>query len=146
MSMILMIHTEEICKEYVLPSLYNSDVSIVLPKDTFGFYDDIILHLEIVENVWRFSNHSAYMVLRKNQPYFEQLLQSGDILEFISKQGERAAIIVCEREESFRSFQKYDVSNVSQITIGKSSENTIAYDFYGLVSRRHGLLYRRGND
>ena len=144
--MILMIHTEEICKEYVLPSLYNSDVSIVLPKDTFGFYDDIILHLEIVENVWRFSNHSAYMVLRKNQPYFEQLLQSGDILEFISKQGERAAIIVCEREESFRSFQKYDVSNVSQITIGKSSENTIAYDFYGLVSRRHGLLYRRGND
>ena len=146
MSMILMIHTVDSCKEYVLPGLYNSDFSIVLPKDTFGFSKDITLYMETVENIWSFSNHSNYMVLRKNQPYFEQQLQNGDILELLLEQGESAAIIVCEREEGLKSFQKYDVSGVSQITIGKNTENMIVYDFYGLVSREHGLLYRKGED
>ena len=45
MSMILMIHTVDSCKEYVLPGLYNSDFSIVLPKDTFGFSKDITLYM-----------------------------------------------------------------------------------------------------
>lgn len=141
--MILMVHTEVGCKEYRLPCLYNSGFSAVLSKDSLGFSEDITIYLETVENVWRFSNNSTYMVLRKNYPYFEQQLQNGDILEFLSECGERASIIVCEREQGFKSFQKYDVSRFSQITIGKSSENTVVYDFYGLVSRTHGLLYRK---
>lgn len=146
MSMILMVHTEHTCKEYVLPCLYDSDFSIVLLRQSFGFLEDISISLEVIENNWNFTASSTYWILKQNQPYFGETLKNGDILDFLSERGERAAIIVCEKEEQLNPFQKYDISGISKITIGKEKENSIVYDFYGLVSRRHGLLYRKGTD
>ena len=146
MSMILMIHTDHACKEYVLPCLYKHDFSIVLSKQIFDFKKDITIKLEIIEENWRFSVSTDYWILKENELCFKQSIQTGDIFDFISEQGERAAIIVCKREEHFKSFQKYDVSHVSEITIGKDENNAIVYDFHGLVSRKHARIYREGED
>ena len=58
MNIVLSVYTKSAFKEYILPSLNNSDYSIVLYKDYFHIHEDVCLELEILDYEWKFkSNH-----------------------------------------------------------------------------------------
>lgn len=143
MNIVIMVHTEQVCKEYVLPRLDNTDYAFVLSKQIFGFSRSEIVYMENVDGIWSFREHPFYCIGKHGISYEGVALQDGDILEYVSKDGNRAAMIVYPVKKRLQSFEKFDVSQVEEITFGKERDNTICYDFYGLVSRHHGRLYRQ---
>lgn len=145
MNIILMVYVKNAFKEFILPSMDNANYSFVLHKEVFDLEKDEEIVLEVVEQQWKFLVQKEYSIKKQDVVYFGETLQDGDVLELITKQNQRASIIVIQTTKSFQVFKKYDISSISEITIGKEALNTIQYDFYGLISRRHARLYRSSN-
>lgn len=144
MSIILSFYTKEAYKEYLLPAANNTDWAIGLSKNNFHLAGDLTLKLESVHGGWRFKRSRKYgLVNEKKDPY--SFLRADDIIQITTRQNETVTAVVTETKEIFPVFDKYDISRLDEITIGASGDNLICYRFLDLVSRKHAVLKRVGN-
>ncbi len=51
--------------------------------------------------------------------------------------------MVDETEDAFRVFQKFDISGIQDITVGRRETNDIVYDTRNLISGLHAVIRRR---
>lgn len=147
MSCILSIYCASAFKEYLMPAVKNADTSIMLSKSVFSLYDDVELPMENIENKWHIEKldegYIHYTISKL--PYEKQALQDGDLLTLTLLGGQVINIIVKEVKESFHVYQKFDISNITTVTIGKNDTNMLQYNNLNLVSREHCNIVRRGN-
>lgn len=147
MGFVLLIHTTQAYKKYLLPAVNNTDYSIILKKEIFNLSADMELYMEIVDGRWVFVESDSYFLqdsITKGS-YFNKELQNQDLLSVVVPGNENLNILVNRTNNYFYVFQKYDIRANSQITIGKSDANDIQYDVLNLVSREHAVIRRDGN-
>lgn len=145
MNIVLSVYTKSAFKEYILPSLNNSDYSIVLYKDYFHIKEDVCLELEILDYKWKFKSNHGYGINLGGKTYESECLRDSDVFQIRTKYSEDISIIVKQVEDSFHSYKKFKLSNISEISIGKSSKNDIVFSNLGMVSHEHASIVRTNN-
>ena len=138
--MILMIYREDTCREYILPKSNNIDYSILLYKKQFHIKDNIQLRFESIENEWILHGTDYYTMQSEGKSRTSVSLKMGDIIFFKTYLGEKFQGIVAEESAEFLVFDKYDISMMEYVSIGKDRNNMIAYQFRDLISKNHGAL------
>lgn len=139
---VLSVYTSTLFRELRLPVINDSDYSLVLYKDLFGLTEDLELMLEVIDDKWRFKETNYYNVLKDGYRYDDCDLCNNDVLQIYTANRESLTVIVRNLAYSIAVFDKYDLSGHNEITIGKKQDMDICYDFSGLVSREHTVLYR----
>ncbi len=142
MSFIISVYSEEAFKEILLPAINNADSSVTLYKNVFGLREDLNLSMEVMEHQWRFQPNSNYRIIKDGKNYEQQTIRNNDVLTLIDTEGKHLSILVKETDNSFSVFKKYQLNNVNRISIGNQSDNTISYNFLGMVSKYHAALER----
>lgn len=125
-------------KEFILPSINNSDYEITLRSSEFKLHSDIQIKLEIMKGEWKVKWDSTYSGVEKSG----RVLEPDLVINLETRYGEKLSIISKYVEANFHTYKKFSLRNISQITIGKETNNTICYDFLGMVSRSHAQLVR----
>lgn len=144
MNTILMVYVKDAYKEFILPAIDNADYVITLHKEIFYLEQDEEIYMEIIDQKWRFVESPDYSIKKKDESYFGKIIQNGDVLELVKNHSQNISILVLQSRQSFQVFKKYDITKVSEITIGKEETNVIQYDFQNLMSRKHGRIFRKG--
>ena len=142
---IVMAYAREGYEEYILPEIDNSDYKILLKKDVFGLYENLMIFMEIVDGRWRFKADSNYEILLPDgKEGYDVLWKDGMVLNLKLRDRHDITFVVLMNELILPVSKKYETRNVNQISIGKEEENSIVYDFRGYISRNHCLLFRHG--
>ena len=140
MSMILSVHSTKAFREFLLPAVNNTENSIILDNEIFSLDKDLELKMEIIENSWHFVYSENYIILDtvSRQEYFGIGLKDGDLLSIILPGREQISIMADETENSFKVYEKYDISTIRELRIGKNKNNDIVYDTRRLeIGRAH---------
>lgn len=145
MNIVLSVYSKGAFKEFILPSINNSDFSIVLHKDYFQINEDFQLNLEVMNNNWSFKKNSGYSINVGDQAYKGQSIKDSDILQIKTRFNEDITIIVKDVEDSFKSYKKFRLRNISDISIGKSSNCDIVYNNLGMISHDHAHIVKSNN-
>lgn len=142
MSLVLSVYSKGAFKEYILPSLNNSDYSIVLYNDYFQIAEDFKLELEVLDNEWKFKKNSGYTINIGDAVYKGETLTDSDILQIKTRNNEDISIIVKNIEDSFNAYKKFRLRNISEINIGQSSKCDIVYNNLGMISHDHAQIVK----
>lgn len=142
MSLNLMLRTENVYQEFMLPNIDNADYVITLRKDVYGFVENCNLQLEVVDGAWSLVKNGEYAVQNQNGKSFGSKLENGDIFNCRTGNGEDLSVIVVETEAALQIYKKYNLAFSSEVSIGKGEGNAIVYDFGGMVSRKHARIFR----
>ena len=141
--MILLIYNKKICREELLPNIYDTDYRVRLHRSIYNLQEDITLQLERAAAGWTLRGSRDYQVLADKIPVGKMLLKGEQILQIMTRHQEKLTIMTSDVPITFRVMEKYDISRQSDITIGATSDNTICYNFMGLTSASHALLRRQ---
>ncbi|MBR4759933.1 MAG: type VII secretion protein EssC [Lachnospiraceae bacterium] len=147
MSVVVTVYSTKAFKEFLLPAVDNSDHSLLLHSTLFGLPDDYELKMEIINGKWYFlrDEDTVFHYVVKEADYAGEALEDGDVLYTEPVSGNRISIIVRETADFFAVFKKYDLRSGRDITIGKDQSNVFSYNFFGLVSRNHAKIAKKGN-
>ena len=148
MNFVFLVHTTQAYKKYLLPSVNNTDYTIVLKKEIFNFSSDLEIKLENIEGSWSFTQTDAYILYDSitKENYFGKAIQNQDLLSISAAGYETINILIQQKASSFHVFSKYDIRYTDNITIGKNESNDIQYNIMNLISREHAVIRRNGND
>ena len=146
MGYIVLAYAEEGYQECILPDLYDADYDLVLNRQLFGMSDDLHIALENVDDKWRFVSRKHYRLRNyEGENAFGCVLEDGQVYYLKSRDGSKLTLVILCCEDAFPAFEKYELSQTGQITIGKDEESVISYDFRGYISKNHCILFKYGS-
>lgn len=140
MSIVVSIYTNSAFWDYLLPAVNNTNYDLILKGSVFNLEDDIVLNLEIVDGSWNLLKSDEYRIAGVENK--RKKLENGDIFNLETSCHESISCMVKETEESFCVFEKYDLSDISKLTIGSAEDNDIQYQSATFVSKHHATLQR----
>lgn len=140
--MILMIYNEQICKEILLPNIYDSDYRVRLHAEDYALRENIELDLERSTLGWKITAGNHYQVFHHNIAQSEHMLRNEEILDIRSDRGDQLKLLVADVPISFHVMRKYDLRQSADIYIGHNPDNNVCYSFMGLVSGFHASIRR----
>ncbi len=143
--MVVIIYYTDVLKEYLLPSLVDADYEIRLEKELYGFHKDLYLKMESTKDGWSFLPGLDYDIYKDGKCCGSILVHDQDLLEFYTQEGRRIQAMISDTGNRFPVMKKFDISACSEILFGSNPANHIVYQYMGLVSKYHGMLYR-GSD
>ena len=143
--MVIIIYYTDVLKEYLLPSLVDADYEIRLEKELYGFHKDLYLKMESTKDGWSFLPGLDYDIYKDGKCCGSILVHDQDLLEFYTQEGRRIQAMISDTGNRFPVMKKFDISACSEILFGSNPANHIVYQYMGLVSKYHGMLYR-GSD
>lgn len=142
MNLILAVYSQDAFREYQLPPLNNADYAIVLRSDFFHLRRNLNLRLEVLGGAWSFKKDRQYRLRLNDADYNGEGLQDQDVLNLYVEGEKDITLIVKYVDSVFHPYEKFSLTGVSRITIGKEPENDITYDSMQLVSRHHAVIKR----
>lgn len=142
MSIIISVYSKNAFKEYLLPSLNNTDYSIVLEKDYFKIKEDITIRMEILDGQWKIKT-GFYKIKSKSENYIGRPLCNHDVLTMETNYNETISLIINEIFSVFHEYEKYNIRNVEHIYIGNAPDNDIIFNYLKMVSKQHALIERK---
>ena len=145
MNPVLLVYSEYAFKEFLLPSMDNTDYDVVLGKDIFCIENNLEVKLEVIDNSWCFVKSNAYSLTKEEMDYFEVQISDQDVIKLTTDSGQTMTIVVRMVPNYFSVYEKFDLNAHNKITIGKNKDNVICFDDLGVISRSHALLVRKGN-
>lgn len=141
MSLVIMAYTNEVLKEYFLPNLNNADYSIILSSQLYHLRNDLKITLEVIKNQWKFPENSEYQIYSAhNSSCFNRVLENGNLMELKTPENIKITFLIVESEQMFQVFQKYDISNMTEVYIGSAENNHIQYQLANFISHSHAIL------
>lgn len=145
MSYVLSIYSRHAFKECLLPAINNADYGISIEKELFGLTQEYEIPMEIIDGKWRFAQNQQgqlyYTALK--QVYKGENIKHGDVFSLTVGSQEQISIVVKETNKSFSVYEKYDISNMSEVSFGNSEDNHFWYENLGLVSKSHCRIVKR---
>lgn len=148
MSVVLSIYSKSAFKEFVLPAVNNTEITLLLEHSVFQIQEDIELKLEVLDGGWHFQDMEERIHINGND-YKGKILNNQDSYTLVSKNNEILAILVQVVESFFHTYTKYSLEEITEIFIGSGQRKTISYSaYYGgaqIVSENHAELIRQNN-
>ncbi len=147
MSIVLSVYSQHAFKSFLLPSINNSEYSIIISKELFVLERDIELQMEIIGDQWFFASSDKYQIqnVKEKQDAIGRAIQNQDLYSVILSNGTNLSVMVDENENSFQVYDKYDITGISDISVGKNEDNDIQYDNRNIISGHHALIRRSNN-
>lgn len=142
MSIVISVYSKNAFKEYLLPSLNNTDYSIMLEKEYFKTKYDIAVNLEVLDEKWRIKS-GRYKIYKKDENYIEHTLCNHDVITMETSYNETISLIISEIFSVFHAYEKYNIKNVERISIGNSPDNDIIFNYLKMVSKQHAVIERK---
>lgn len=140
--MILMVYNPQICKEFLLPRLYDADYEIRLEKEIYHLKQDVEMKLEVTSGSWELICGEGYQI-KAEGGYRERIrLRHQDILTVKTRVGDRFRLLVVDCSLNFLVMEKYDIREMKEVSVGSSEGSLIRYQFLELVSADHAVLHR----
>lgn len=146
MGIIVSVYARIYYQERILPSVRNADYSLSIHKNLFGLSEDLAVRFDNIDDMWRILPNESYMLLSDQVIRNAHVLSDGEVIKVITSNQEQIILMIREDSAPFRSYTKYSLSGLNQITIGRHGDNTIQYDYQGLVSGHHAHLERKGSN
>lgn len=144
--MILLIYNEKICKEILLPNVYDTDWPVELRCNEYDLRSDLTLRLENMGGIWHLRDGRGYEIVSMGATDDEGSFREGAVSEIHTAAGEIIYVVASTSSSCFHVMKKYDLSRAGQsITIGSKEDNSIRYRFRGLISGHHLTISRSGN-
>lgn len=142
MKTVIMVQTNQGFQEFFLPGLHNCDYQLRLDREIFGLAEDLMLKLEILDGIWRIVEDDCYLAVRMDGRE-ELALQDGAVFYlYPSVGGPQLSLLAVFWKQCRISCKKYDLSRLTEVTIGSAEENVLCYQFNTYISQRHALLVR----
>lgn len=145
MSYTLSVYTDNTFKELFLPSINNADYTLVLERGDFGIPSDVSLKMEVLNDRWIIFADDGYRLVQNGEDKEQINFRNKNSFKVVTDDNMEFSFVAIESERSIETIGKYDIKNISEITIGKSSECDIQYEGIGLVSRLHAKLLNINN-
>ena len=146
MSIVLSVYSKNAFKEFVLPAVNNTEVTLLLEHYIFQIRSDIQLKLEVLDGEWYFQDMEE-RIYANSKGYGGNSLADQDTYTLVSKNKEELAIMVSVVESSFTVYDKFSLKGINRVSVGAAVENAITYSaFYGgaqIISGRHAELSRQ---
>lgn len=145
MSYKLTVYSSRAFRQYSLPAITDADYAIYLDHEIFPYAEEAVLKLENVNDKWRILVSENYTVINAitKEDYVRKNLENQDQV-IVTFQGLGAVTIqVTETEQSFAAYSKYDLKQVTGITIGRSEENDISFSGSNFVERKTHAVLRK---
>ena len=144
MPMKLYVYSHKGYREFTLPE-GESNYTLLLSKKEFMSSGDIEIFLSQEDEAWHFSQCSKYIVYHNDNPYLERRIKTNNIykIEMINK--ESVYLFAVQLQSIVKKYEKYDITNLNQITIGSLQSNTIQYQHLALISRKHAKIEKFNN-
>ncbi|MBR2409477.1 MAG: type VII secretion protein EssC [Lachnospiraceae bacterium] len=140
MSVVLSVYTSSAFRDYLLPAVNNSNYELILKDNVFALEEDVVLKLDIIDGLWSLLGSEYYRFAEGHNE--RRPLTDGDIFNIETVAKESISCMVRETTQSFTAFEKYDLTNVLQLTIGNTEENDFQYQCANFVSKHHATLQR----
>lgn len=140
--MILMVYNTQICKEFLLPNVHDTDYTICLNRDSYHLRKDIELKLEKSIRGWEILGSRDCRIIGIEGSSERCLLNHQEIVRIRTEAGDHIEIIVVDCVPDLLVMEKYDITSMVEVSIGKDGGNLIQYQFMGLVSSFHAILRR----
>lgn len=142
MKTVIMAQTQQGFQEYILPQLHNADYRIRLCRDIFGLETDLDLNLEIMDGEWKLLEGETYS-FRQVPETKENILRDGSEF-YVYPEGRsiQVTLLVIWWNDCRISCDKYDLSNLDEVSVGSVDGNQIRYQLGAYISKRHALLMR----
>ena len=137
--MILLIYNKNICREELLPNVYDTDYRVRLHKSVYSLREDIALEMERSSAGWLLRGSRDYALYADGRPAGELLLKGEIILQLRTRHKEVLTVMASDVPIAFHVMKKYDISRQRDISIGAVRDNTICYTFMGLTSGSHAV-------
>lgn len=146
MSVIIAVYSKKIYKDFILPSLDNTDNVMLLGKCEFGLENDLKIYFEDLNGTWKIKSDVHYWIFSQDRtPYYGDILKDGDVFYVDCGNREKITLIIKEVSQIIRAYDKYDIANTKQIVIGKSVNSDIVYNYKNMVSSQHTFLEKRND-
>ena len=142
--MILMVYNDQICKEILMPNVFNADYQIRLSAKDYRLSADIVLKLERGGKDWTLVSTKDYWIIENGERVQRHTIRKDDLVNIDTVSNENLIILAADDEICFQVMEKYDLSGLREVTIGRSSGNMIIYSFMSLISSSHAVLRREG--
>lgn len=144
MGIVVSVYSKKAFKEFILPSIDNSDHEIVFEREAFALQHDLRLKLEIMDGNWRIRPDLHYAVEWQDKtPYMGERLKDSDILFINGADHEKISLIVREIPKIFHAYEKFQIKDSGNIMIGKSKEADIIYNYKNMVSACHAMIQEK---
>ncbi|MBQ4528381.1 MAG: type VII secretion protein EssC [Clostridia bacterium] len=140
MNLRLSVFTPQMMKSYILPSITDSDYSIVLDKVKFGFTKNIVLEMQVIDNKWTFKKNTSYQIVAENTSLISDRILPGTIFSMRCPGEMPIKLSISEADISLESFKKYSLNSSIPITIGRTDNNIIRYNVQNIVGREHSVI------
>lgn len=146
MKTVIMAQTNYGVREYILPQIHNADYQVKLEKDIFGLQKDIELKLEVIDEQWQILEDEAYDISGITEAE-GNLLRDGGLFYLYTHEGKvQISLLIVLWADCKVECQKFDLSGMTEISIGNVEGNQICYQYKGFISKRHALLVRTQNE
>lgn len=145
MKTVIMAQTNQGFQEFFLPGIHNSDYQIRLDREIFGLAQDIVLKLEILDGTWRIVKDESYSVVSEGGREELALQDESVFYLYPSGAGPQISLLSVLWKRSRISCRKYDISRLSEVSVGSVEENMLCYQFHTYISQRHALFVRTQN-
>ena len=142
--MVLMVYNDQICKEILMPNLFNTDYHVRLSARDYGLRSDVELQLERGGQDWTLVSTAQYWINEGGEKVESHVIARDDLINIDTLSGEHLVIIAADDEINFHAMEKYDLSGMHEVTIGRTPDNMIVYTFMSLISASHAVLRREG--
>ena len=142
--MVLMVYNDQICKEILMPNLFNTDYHVRLSARDYGLRSDVELQLERGGQDWTLVSTAQYWISEGGEKVESHVIARDDLINIDTLSGEHLVIIAADDEINFHAMEKYDLSGMREVTIGRTPDNMIVYTFMSLISASHAVLRREG--
>ena len=108
--MILLIYNERVCREVLLPNVYDTDYRVRLHKSVYSLQEDITLEMERSGPDWTMRAGRNYKIYEKGHPVRNLLIRGDQILQLHTRSKEVLIIMTVDVPIAFHVMEKYDIS------------------------------------
>ncbi len=147
MSVVLSVYSENAYKEFVLPSVINTETVLFLRREIFGLSTDMELTLENNDGAWSFTRETLRTLVGSDSGP-SGVLQNGDYFRVQQNGRVILAIMVSISETRFVSSEKYALTGES-VTVGTDQDCGIRYSFEyrgaQYITHQHAVISRSGS-
>ena len=145
MGLIISVYTKEAFREYLLPVINNADYALTLHKSFYGLRNDLSIALEIIEGEWRLCTSEDYHIFMDKERINTAVpLKNEASFRLVTAANDKIVVFAHTVKKPFTDYQKYNISGMSEITIGRNDRNVIIYNNHDLISGEHAVMRHTG--
>lgn len=137
----ILVYTSGVFKEIFLPPITDGEYSVLFKKEDFGLSVDLEMNFEVTDGIWKYRRSKNCQIIKDERICVGEPLLDNDVVTIVYSANIQMTVIVNEIERSIETFLKFDISNFRKVSIGKSKDNDIIFEYQNLISRKHAVLY-----